>query len=527
MERRAPLPELLRANARSTPDKPAIIWYGREFTYAELDSLSDRCAAVLARLGVAEGEPVALFMQNCPQYVIAHLAIQKLGAIVSPCSPLFKAAELGYQLADLGAKVIIAADNLMPVIESARGETALTHVVLVHYQDFLPEQPTYRVPDEIRYPRQMSECAVDLLQAMETETDAPPQRRLDLDDVALLVYTSGTTGRPKGAMLTLGNILFKTAAPVTFSGLREDDIHLAIPPLYHISGMLFGMNIPLYLGATVVLHYRFDPLATLESIERHKVTYWKGIAPMLVAVMDAPSAQHFDASSLRITTASSFGIRMSEELSARWADFTGGCYATEAGYGLSETHTMDAMMPPDAVRWGTNGCLVPGVECRIVDNATGRDLPVGEQGEIVLRSPGNFRGYWNQPEKTAETLRDGWVYTGDIGKIDADGYLTLLGRTKEMIKVSGYSVFPEDVEAILVRHPKVDQAGVVGVADPYKGEVVKAVIVLKTEHAGQITAEELVGWSRENMSPYKVPRLIEFRDALPKTTSGKVLRRLL
>jgi long-chain acyl-CoA synthetase len=527
VERRMPLPEIIRGHAGRIPDKPAIIWYGRAITYGELDELSDRCAAVLAGLGVCRGEPVALFMQNCPQYVIAHLAIQKLGAIVSPCSPLFKSVELAYQLGDLGAKVIIAADNLLPIIESARGETALQSVLVVHYQDFLPEQPTYRVPDEIRFPRKMPEGTVDLLQAMKAENDPRPPARLELDDIGLLVYTSGTTGRPKGAVLTLGNILFKTATPVAFSGLRKEDVHLAIPPLYHISGMLFGINIPLYSGATVVLHYRSDPLATLESIAHHRVTYWKGVAPMLVACMEAPGAERYDVTCLRITTASSFGIRMSEELSQRWAKFTNGCYATEAGYGLSETHTMDSMMPPDAVRWGTNGKLLPGVECRIVGSATGLDLPVGEQGEIVLRSPGNFRGYWNQPEKTGETLRDGWVHTGDIGKVDADGYLSLLGRTKEMIKVSGYSVFPEDVEAILVRHPKIAQAGVVGVADPHKGEVVKAVIVLKAEHAGTMTTEELVEWGRENMSAYKVPRVIKFSDALPKTTSGKVLRRLL
>jgi long-chain acyl-CoA synthetase len=522
-----PLPEVVRAHARNTPDKPALIWYGRAITYRELDELSDRCATVLSRLGVNEGEPVALFMQNCPQYVIAHLGIQKLGAVVSPCSPLFKSVELAYQLGDLGARVIIAADNLHSVIESARGETALEQVALIHYQDYLPEQPTYSVPEEIRYARNMPAGTVDLLSAIHSETGQPPHRTLGLDQLALLVYTSGTTGRPKGAMLSFGNIVFKTASAVAFGGVQSEDIHLAVPPLYHISGMLFGLNIPLYSGATTVLHYRFDPVATLESIERHKVTYWKGIAPMLVSVMDAPGPSRFDLSSLKVTTASSFGIRMSEELSRRWHEFTGGCYASEAGYGLSETHTIDVMMPPDAVRWGTNGRLVPGVECRIVNPTTGQDLLSGEQGEILLRSPGNFSGYWKQPEKTAETLRDGWVHTGDIGKVDEDGYLTLLGRIKEMIKVSGYSVFPEDVEAILLRHPKIDQAVVLGVPDPKKGEVIKAVIVPKPEHANNITPDELVEWSRENMSAYKVPRYVEFRDSLPKTASGKVMRRLL
>jgi long-chain acyl-CoA synthetase len=522
-----PLHETLRAHAQTMPDKTALIWYGREISYGELDRLSDACAALLDCRGVKKGDRVALFMQNCPQYVIAHFGIQKLGAIVNPCSPLFKSIELAYQLGDSGAKVMIAADNLYPVIASVKSETQLSDVLLVHYQDMLPESPSYSVPQEIRYARHMPEEAIDFLTAVASETNAPPRPSLDLDDVALLVYTSGTTGRPKGAMLTIGNIVFKTAGGVRFGGLRATDVHLAIPPLYHISGMLCGMNIPLYSGATTVLHYRFDAISTLESIETHQVSYWKGIAPMLVAVMDAPNADNYDVASLRITTASSFGIRMSEELSQRWAHFTGGCLATEAGYGLSETHTFDVMMPPDAVRWGTNGKLLPGVGCRIVDPATSRDLPVGKQGEIVLQSVGNFRGYWGQPEKTAETLRDGWLHTGDIGMVDKDGYLTLLGRIKEMIKVSGYSVFPEDVEAIFLRHPQVEQVAVVGVPDPVKGEVVKAIVVPRQRDGQELTADELIRWGRENMSAYKVPRHVEFRTSLPKTATGKVLRRLL
>jgi long-chain acyl-CoA synthetase len=349
---------------------------------------------------------------------------------------------------------------------------------------------------------------------------------LDMDDVALLVYTSGTTGRPKGAMLTFRNCMFKTAGLAKLAGLTASDVHLAIPPLYHISGMLYGMNLPILTGAAVVLHYRFDALSTLESIEKHRVTYWKGIAPMLVAAMEAGAEKKFDLSSLRVTSASSFGVRTTPELSERWRQFAG-CIATEAGYGLSETHTGDAVTLPAELRWGTNGKLIPGVHCRIVDPASGHDLPAGEQGEIVLRSPGNFRGYWNQPEKTAETLREGWVHTGDIGKLDNDGYLTLLGRIKELIKVSGYSVFPEDVEALLREHPDVQQVAVAGVADPNKGEVVKAFVVLRREVRGATTADSLIAWSRENMSAYKVPRHIEFRDELPTTASGKVVRRLL
>jgi len=517
-----PLHEHVREHARSQPGKPAVIWYGREIGYGELDRLSDACAAVLAAHGVAQGEPVALFMQNCPQYLVAHLGIQKLGAIVSPCSPLFKSHELGYQLADLGARVIIAADDLHPIVQAVAGECALRHTLLVHYRDLLPAVPTYDVP-ALPTRRAMPAGTVDLLAAIAANPGLPPRPDIAADDVALLMYTSGTTGRPKGAMLTFGNVLFKTAGLAQVAGLRSDDVHLAIPPLYHISGMLYGMNLPLYTGAATVLHYRFDARAALQSIERHRVTYWKGIAPMLAAILDLPDAQAHDASSLRVTSASSFGIRMSQELSRRWADFTGGCLATEAGYGLTETHTGDVVTLPGAVRWGANGKPLPGVQCRIVDPATGRDQPAGAQGEILLKSPGNFRGYWKQPEKTAETLRDGWVHTGDIGVVDADGYVTLVGRIKEMIKVSGYSVFPEDVEAILAKHPQVSRAAVVGVPDPGKGEVVKAVVVAD----GALTAEALVAWCRDNMSAYKVPRQVEFRDELPMTASGKVLRRLL
>lgn len=522
-----PLHEFLRRHAQLTPDKVAIVWYGRNITFGELDRWSDACATVLARNGVKKGDPVALYMQNCPQYVIAHLGIQRLGAIVSPCSPLFKSHELTYQLADLGARIVIAAADLYPIVQEARAATQVNTVMLVNYDDMLPDEPTYAVPRELRDAHRELDGAFDLLAAIQQERHETPRPDLSMDDVALLVYTSGTTGRPKGAMLTFGNCLFKTSGLAEVSGMRPDDVHLAVPPLYHISGMLYGINVPLYTGATVVLHYRFDPLATLESIERHRVTYWKGIAPMLVAVMEAPDADSYDLSSLRVTCASSFGIRMTQSLSERWARFTGGCIATEPGYGLSESHTGDVITLPHEVRWGTNGKLLPGVSCRIVDPQSGEDVPPGEQGEILLKSPGNFVGYWKQPEKTAETLKNGWLHTGDIGTLDKDGYLTLVGRIKEMIKVSGYSVFPEDVEAILLKHPNVRQAAAVGVPHPSKGEVVKAFIVPRSDAPGELTEEALIAWCRENMSAYKVPRYVEFRSEFPTTVSGKVLRRLL
>ena len=495
-------------------------------SYAELDRLSDNCAALLHDLGVQKGDPIALFMQNCCQYIIAHFGIQKLGAIVSPCSPLFKHHELAYQLKDLGARVIVAADDLLPVVRAAQPDTVLEHVVFARYSDFLPSGPAYMPPAEI-LPRagSVNSFGIDLLDAIKTGLAAAPSPELDLNDIALLAYTSGTTGRPKGAMLSYGNALFKARGGAIMSGLAPDDVHLAIPPLYHISGMLCGINIPIFLGGTIVLHYRFNPRSTVESIERFRPTYWKAIAPMLPAIMSDPECQGFDLSSLRKCPTTSFGIRTTPELASQWREFTGSAQVFEAGYGLTETHTFDSVTPPDAVRWGTNGKLLGGVECRILNISTMEQVATGEEGEIWLRSPGCFLGYWNQPEKTAETLVDGWVRTGDIGHLDADGYLTLSGRIKELIKVSGYSVFPEDVESILVLHPGVAQAAVIGVEDTYKGQVVAAFVVAKS--GVELDTAQLLAWSRENMSAYKVPRVIEIRDALPMTASGKVKRNQL
>ena len=525
----APLHEHLRERARRTPDKAAYLWYGRPITFSEVDRLSDGFAGCLAKLGVAKGEPIALFLNNCPQYVIAHFAIQKIGAIVCPCGPLYKEHELQYQLDDLKARVILAAENLLPIVDKVRARTALEHVFSTRHGDMLPAEPAIDLPADLAAERASLAArpsrTLDFLDACENG-GKPPEVAIDIDqDVALMTYTSGTTGLPKGAMLTYRNALYKTAASVESKQIAEDDVLLAVAPLYHIAGMLMGVNIPAYSGAATVLLHRFDPLAVLQAIERHRVTWWYSIAPMNVAVMAQPDAKRFDLTSLRENTVTSFGITFTEALAQKWKDFAPNCTSMEAAYGLSETHTMDSSMPSDAIRWGTHGLPVPGNQIRILDPDSGAELPAGEVGEIVLKSAGVFKGYWNKPEATASTLKDGWVHTGDMGKLDGDGYLTFIGRFKEMIKVSGYSVFPEEVEAILIKHPAVAQAAVIGIPDPDKGEVVKAFIVLKADQ--QADAAQIIAWSRENMASYKAPREVSFIDALPATGAGKVLRRLL
>ncbi|MES2990165.1 MAG: AMP-binding protein [Pseudomonadota bacterium] len=518
-----PLHEYLRGHARAQPDKAAIVWYGRAISYAELDAASDAFAAELQRIGAGRGDRVALFMQNCPQYAIAHFGIQKIGAIVSPCSPMFKAHEFAYQVGDLGAKAIVAADHLVPIVMAVRERVAAAQVYSVRYADLLPEVPTLRVPDDVAARRPTPEGTLDF-GAVVRRPVRPSPVALDMDEVALMTYTSGTTGMPKGAMLTYRNALYKTAVGEAMFRIRGDDVLLAVAPLYHIAGMICGVTMLAYTGATVVLLNRMDPLAVLQAIDAHRVTWWYAMAPMLVAVMNEPDAERFDRSTLHTTMGTSFGIKLTEELAQRWSAFANGCLVYEAGYGLSETHTNDVLMPRDDVRWGTNGVCGQGVELRIIDG-DGREVPTGESGQIIVRSLGVFKGYWNKPEATAEVLKDGWVHTGDIGTIDADGYVTFIGRVKEMIKVSGFSVFPEEVEAILILHPDVAQVAVIGVPDADKGEVVKAFIVPR--EPGRFDTAALLAWARENMSHYKVPRAIELIDAMPATGTGKILRRLL
>lgn len=523
-----PLHEHLRLHARQTPDRTAYLWYGQPITWAQLDAASDAFAARLQALGVRKGEPVALFMNNCPQYVMAHYGIQKIGAIVCPCGPLNKEHELAYQLTDLQARVIVAADGLLPIVDKVRPQTVLQHVFVVRYGDLLPAVPSIDLPAELltlqAAAAPLPAGCEDFL-AVARAGGTPTPVAIDMDDVALMTYTSGTTGLPKGAMLTYDNARFKTAAAVASNDATEGDVLLAVAPLYHIAGMLMGVNIPILTGATTVLMYRFDPMGVAQALERHRVTWWYSIAPMNGALMQVPGARDMDWSALRMNPVTSFGITFTEPLAQQWQTFAPHCAAFEAAYGLSETHTMDTCMPHAAVRWGTQGKPVPGNTIRIIDPDTYTELPTGEVGEITIHGPGNFKGYWNKPEATAQTLRNGWVHTGDMGKMDADGYLTFIGRFKEMIKVSGYSVFPEEVETLLIKHPAVAQAAVIGVPDAEKGEVVRAFIVKKPGH--EVDAATLVAWARENMATYKAPREVRFMDVLPATGAGKLLRRLL
>lgn len=518
-----PLHEYLRDHAQKHPDRAAIIWYGRRVTYAELDEWCGRVAGVLQDWGVHAGDRVALYMGNCPQYLMAFLGTQKLGAVATPVSPSFKSWELEYQLQDSGAKVLVADRRLIAQWLPVRRTFSDMRVLVSDYRDFVPEHTPLAAFGETPELPPLCE-AEEWSRVVPSAALAPTLFHVPVDHVSLMMYTSGSTGMPKGAMLTYENAWFKAAAGSEANGIGSEDILLTVMPLSHIAGLLMGLGVPIYLGATQVLLHQFNPEAVIQAVGTYQCSFWYSVAPMNRAVLDCLDSGDDRMRPLRHNLCTSFGIPLTEALAQEWTQKTG-CVIHEAAYGLTETHTADTYMPVGDVRWGTVGRPVGDTVIRIVDPDSGRDVRPGEAGEIWVKNPGVFKGYWNQPEASQRALREGYVLTGDIGHLDADGYLYFHGRLKEMIKVSGYSVFPEEVEALLIRHPAIQQVAVVGRIHPYRGEVAKAFVVLRP--GAVLTSEELIEWAQDRMAYYKVPREVVLVPSLPVSSTGKVMRRLL
>jgi long-chain acyl-CoA synthetase len=522
-----PLHDYLRFQAKKMPDKPAIIFYGKDITYGELDLASDRFAAYLLSKGIGKGDRVGVFLLNCPQYAIAHFGIQKIGAIVCPCSPLFKELELEYELNDAGIEILLTLDLFMPVVKKILAKTALREVVTTNLNDYLPENPSLPLIDHMKVQKQPIPGTDNFMEIVTKGAVSLPKVAIDMkNDIGLLQYTGGTTGLPKGCMLSFHAALFKTASTAGIADMTEDSVCLVTMPIFHIAGMLAGMNSCIYDGATQVLLTLFDVKTAAQAISDYRADFWYSAVPMNVGIMADPECKAYDLSSLKLCLTSSFGIQLTREIAEKWNEFTKGGILVEGAYGLSETHTADTFVPRQHIKYDTCGIPGPDAQFKILDlEGSGQEMAQGEAGEIILKNPGVFKGYWNKPDETAHTLIDGWVHTGDIGKFDMDGYLCLLGRVKEMIKVSGFSVYPEEVELLLNTHDQVVQSAVIGVKDPIKGEVVKAYIIRAKE--SDLDEQGLISWAKEHMSAYKCPKYVEFREALPTLATGKLLRRRL
>ena len=525
-----PLSEYLRCRARLQPARPALVFYGSELSYKELDDLSDRMATLLVSCGVQRGDRVAALLPNCPQFLIAFYGILKLGAIFVPVNPLFKAHEFVHQINDAGAQIIIALDQLMDIVRASADRTALRRFIVTGFADVLPAQPTLPLPPGILGRRLACAEAIDLMPALRALTPTAGLPVPALDDIAAINYTGGTTGIPKGCIHSQRDMIYTAATACTcITPLTPDDVSICFIPVFWIAGENLGVIFPIFSGSTCVLLARWDPVAFMAAVDRYKVTDADGTVDAFVEVMTHPDVRRYNLRSLQRTRAISFVRTLTVEYRRCWRDLTG-TTMIQATYGSTETHTMDVftrgLQQGDIdlrSEGGFIGLPVPGTEYRICDFATGRIMPLGSTGEICVRSPSLLKGYWNNPDETRASLVDGWFHTGDIGQLDTAGYLHYLGRGKEMLKVNGMSVFPTEVEGLLMRHPAVARAGVTGVADAETGQRPAAFVVLAPDWPGRISEGELMAWCRDNMATYKVPA-IHFVDTLPMTATGKVKR---
>jgi long-chain acyl-CoA synthetase len=520
-----PITIILKRNAEADPRKTALIFYGREVSFGELDQASDRFAGWLRTRGIGPGDRVTIFLENCPQFAVAYYGALKAGAINVCLNPMHKAVELRHEFEDSGARVLVTSEQGWDVVEPIRKETPLEAVVVTSYGEYLPDNPTLPVPASFQEVSQ-GHPGTDDFRRIVTSAEplrAPEARRLD--DTALLQYTSGTTGTPKAAELTHGNIVSNCELQRAYVGEQDNDVGLAVLPWFHITGMECQLNMTAYTGKPLVVLGRFDLEALLAAIQRYRCTLTTLIATINVAIVNHPRTKHADISSMRACF--SGGAPVPAEVARRWEETTG--YKLLEGYGLSETTAPSHLNPPHRPKYGTVGLPLPLSESKIVSLEDGvTEMPIGESGEVAIRGPMVMKGYWRQPEATAEAIpEDGFFRSGDIGSMDEEGYFRIHDRKKDMIKASGYSVFPAEVEAMMYRHPTVAEVGVVGVPDPYRGEDIVAFVVSNGDAKGKLSETQLVEWCRNEMAVYKAPRRIAFVDSLPKTASGKILKRAL
>jgi fatty-acyl-CoA synthase len=516
----------LETSARRYPEKPALFYYGTAIPYRELRDDAERLAATLAGWGVRKGDRVMLYMQNAPQFVIAYHAILRADAVVVPVNPMSRGAELAHMARDTGARIAICGQELAPYLADCLAEGVLERAVVAAYADYVRAPTELSLPDVVAEPRRTVEGVglVAWAEAIEG-AGAPPPHTAGPQDWALLPYSSGTTGAPKGCLHSHASVMATTFGSVVWYPSSPESVFLATLPLFHVTGMQNSMNAPLFLGATVLLTTRWDRRLAATLIERHRATHWRSITTMAIDFLADPEIERFDLSSL--VTIGGGGAQMPRAVAEKLKRLTGLDYIE--GYGLTETMAATHINPLDRAKPQCLGVPVFDVDSRVIDPDTEEELGPGEIGEIVIHGPQVFLGYWNRPQDTeaAFVTRDGnrFFRSGDLGYYDEEGYFFLVDRLKRMINASGFKVWPSEVEAMIHAHPLVREACIISVPDPRRGETVKAVIV--PAEGAALDPESLIAWCRERMAAYKVPRIVEFAEALPRSGSGKVLWRAL
>lgn len=516
----------LDISARRYPDKAALIFYGREISYRQLQEEVDALAGYLQQVcGIARGDRVLLHMQNCPQFVIGFYAILRADAVVVPVNPMLLTEELRHTLEDSGARVALSAQELIPQLQPLRAKGMLEHAIIARYADYIggSDDP---MPDWVR---NADLSATDPILTPWDQAIAaakhPLSHQAGPDDLACMPYTSGTTGRPKGCMHTHSNMMFPVVSAALWSGGSPDHKVLACLPMFHVTGMQMSMNAAIYMSATLIIMPRWDRDLAGRWITRYRITSWTSIPTMMIDFLSNPKLGDYDISSLK--RVSGGGAAMPAAIAQKLLDLTGLRYME--GYGLSETIATTHSNPIQNLKQQCLGIPIFSVDSRVIDPHTHATLPPNEVGEIIMHGPQIFRGYWGDEEKTREAFVEidgkSFFRSGDLGYVDDEGFFFFTDRLKRMINASGYKVWPAEVEAMMYRHPSIRECCIIAAKDDYRGETVKAVVVLKD--GANLTAEDLIQWSREQMAAYKVPRLVAFVDALPKSATGKVMWRQL
>mgnify|MGYP001486959266 CR=1 FL=1 len=517
-----PLHELLAKAAKEHPNQTAIAFLENELSYSELIALSNSFAAALAALGVKKGDCVAVFLPNVPQFIIAYYGALKAGAVLTALSPLHKEREVAYQLGDSEAQTIVVLDSLYPIVEAVWQKTKLRNVIITRLEEYASK--TAAAPAKAEQKPNVYSFQELLNKNLGAK---PPKVQINpAEDLAALQYTGGTTGTAKAAMLTHTNLVSNAVAFAAWIKGSAKDVFLAALPLFHIYGMTTSLNVPVSLGAKMVLLPKFDPAKVLETIQRHSVTVYCGSPTMYSILLVNPELGKHDLTSIRVCISGASPLPL--QVQKKFMEITGGLLAE--GYGLTEASPVTHCSPVDktmrTVKVGSIGLPIPDTDAKIVDLETGtKTLQPNETGELVVKGPQVMKGYWKRPEETAMVLRGGWLLTGDIAKMDEEGYFYITDRKKDLIKYKDYSVYPRELEDILYEHPAVKMCAVVGKPDTVAGEIPKAFVVLKD--GASASEQEITAFVNGKVAPYKAIREIEIRKELPLSSAGKVLRRAL